>query len=67
MTKEEFIDRHTAELIGLIVEAFSVQDATRAGEDKDMALRGRMLMAQTRRAKLLLAKLFDELQPGKKP
>ena len=65
-TKDEFVAKHLDELIGLLMTSFHCAEATKAGADPDMAARGRAMMAQMRRARELLGRMYADLNPGEK-
>lgn len=63
--REEMISKHIDELVGLLMASYANVDATRAGSEADHASRGRHMMAQMRRAKEFLGKVYDGMK-GKK-
>ena len=65
MTKDEFVAKHVDEMVGLLVSSFAYQENTKAGTDADMQSRGRMMLAQMRRAKEMLGKMFDDMKEKK--
>lgn len=62
--REEFIERHIDEMIGLLVGAFARTEMSvthRVGE-QSYADDGRFMMQQMRRARALLGKMYDDLK-----
>ena len=65
MTKDEFIDKHIAELVGSLLNCFAVEresagvTTSRLISDEENAKVGRHFIAQQRAAKHLLGRLYD--------
>jgi hypothetical protein len=66
MTKDAFIAKHLDELVGLLVTSFADKENTKAGSDPDMAARGRAMLAQMRRARELIGRMWDDTQTNGK-
>ena len=62
MTKAEFVARYGDTMIGLLLSSFAFREITKAGEDVDMAVRGRFIQAQMKRATKLLEEIWDAWQ-----
>lgn len=72
MTREEFVDRWIAELVGNLLNGFSVErasaglDGGRLISDEVNARVGRHFIAQQRAVKALLGRMWDSLQSPEK-
>lgn len=66
MTRDQFIAKHMDEMIGLLVGSFAQKGRTshKMGEDS-WAEDGKFMIAQMQRAKALLGRIWDDLQPAK--
>ncbi len=66
MSRDAFIAKHLDELIGLLVGAFAQQTkTTHKINEQAWADDGKFMMAQMKRARDLLGRMWDDLNPAK--
>ena len=66
MTRDEFIRRWLEETTGLLLLAFHADhEAQRPMAEEGLARVGRFFLHQQKRARDLLSRMYDEMQPNK--
>lgn len=66
MNKDQFITKHLDELVGLLLASFSRSDKTsHKMSDDAWASDGKFMMDTMRRAREMLGRMWDSLQPPK--
>ncbi len=64
MGRDVFIAKYLDETVGLLIGAFSqVHGTTHKAAEEHWAADGRFMIGQMKRAKELLGRIFDDLQP----
>ncbi len=66
MSKDEFVAKHLNETVGLLLGSFAESEKHRhKATDETWAADGKFMISQMTRAKALLGRMYDDLQPTK--
>ncbi len=67
MTKDQFAQKYLDEMVGLLLIAFSAEENSRGITETQVAMKGKFMMDTMKRAKLLLARMHDDLAKPEPP